>query len=130
MSEEIKNIERKIKFTTSDGEREIKLASTPYPYLQSAGKVVLKFTASEEDAAFTTLAELKNNVGAIEYLEDDEVKATYEDYTCSASGFVCGYQDGHYDVSLLRKDAQQIAIEKNAADIEYVAIMSGVELEG
>lgn len=127
---ESSEIKKTIKFTTPEGEREISLLSTPYPYLQNADVVVLKMTASESDVNFSTLVELKNNTGAIRYLEEDDEKAVYEDYTCGASGFVCGYQDGRYDVSLKRKDAKQIAIEKNAADIEYVAIMSGVELEG
>ena len=137
MSEEMNTTEtteitepvKSIKYTTTDGEKILKVASTPYPYLQSADKVVLRFSVAEADASSAEIEDLKNNTGVIEYLEDGEAKASYENYTCGVDGLVYGYDSGTYSVSLLRKDSKQVAIEKNTSDIEYLAIMSGVELE-
>lgn len=128
-NEEIKEVTKLIKYTTLSGEKALKVASTPYPYLQSADKVVLRFSVTEADASSVEIEDLKNNTGVIEYLEDGEVKASYENYTCGSDGLVYGYDSGTYSVSLLRKDSKQVAIEKNTSDIEYLAIMSGVELE-
>lgn len=127
---EIKEVTKIIKYTTVDGERTLKVSSTPYPYLQSADKVVLKISVSEADAKSTDIEELKNNTGVIEYMEDDEVKAFFENYTCGSDGLIYGYDSGMYSVSLLRKDATKAAVEKNTSDIEYIAIMNGIELEG
>ena len=127
---EIKEVTKTIKYTTVDGEKTLKVSSTPYPYLQSADKVVLKFSVSESDAKSADVEDLKNNTGAIEYYEDDELKASYENYTCGSDGLIYGYDSGMYSVSLLRKDAVKAAVEKNASDIEYIAIMNGIELEG
>lgn len=129
-NEEIKEVTKTIKYTTADGEKTLKVSSTPYPYLQNADKVVLKISVSEADAKSTDIEDLKNNTGVIEYMEDDELKASFENYTCGSDGLIYGYDSGMYSVSLLRKDAKQAAIEKNASDIEYLAIMGGVELEG
>lgn len=125
----IKEVTKTIKYTTADGEKVLKVASTPYPYLQSADKVVLKLSVFEEDAKSADIENFKNNTGAIEYYEDDDLKASYENYTCGSDGLVYGYDSGMYSVSLLRKDATQVALEKNKADIEYVALMSGIDLE-
>ena len=127
---EIKEVTKLIKYTTLSGEKALKVTSTPYPYLQSAGKVVLKISVSEGDAKSTDIEELKNNTGVIEYYEDDELKASYENYTCGSDGLIYGYDSGMYSVSLLRKDAVKAAVEKNASDIEYIAIMNGIELDG
>lgn len=127
---EIKEVTKLIKYTTTTGEKTLKVASTPYPYLQSADKVVLKFSVSESDAKSTDIEDLKNNTGVIEYMEDDEVKASFENYTCGLDGLIYGYDSGMYSVSLLRKDATKAAVEKNTSDIEYIAIMNGIELEG
>lgn len=126
---EVKEPVKTIKYTTAEGENILKVTSTPYPYLQSADKVVLRFSVAEADASSVEIEDLKNNTGVIEYLEDGEVKASYENYTCGSDGLVYGYDSGTYSVSLLRKDSKQVAIEKNTSDIEYLAIMSGVELE-
>lgn len=128
-NEEIKEVTKLIKYTTPTGEKTLKVASTPYPYLQSADKVVLKISVSEVDAKSTDIEDLKNNTGVIEYMEDGEVKASFENYTCGSDGLIYGYDSGMYSVSLLRKDAMQVALEKNKADIEYVALMSGIDLE-
>ena len=127
---EIKEVTKTIRYTTVDGEKTLKVSSTPYPYLQSADKVVLKFSVSESDAKSADVEELKNNTGVIEYYEDDELKASYENYTCGSDGLIYGYDSGMYSVSLIRKDAVKAAVEKNASDIEYIAIMNGIELEG
>ena len=127
---EIKEVTKTIKYTTVDGEKTLKVSSTPYPYLQSADKVVLKFSVSESDAKSADVEDLKNNTGVIEYYEDDELKASYENYTCGSDGLIYGYDSGIYSVSLLRKDAVKADVEKNTSDIEYIAIMNGIELEG
>ena len=127
---EIKEVTKTIRYTTVDGEKTLKVSSTPYPYLQSAEKVVLKFSVSESDAKSADVEDLKNNTGVIEYYEDDELKASYENYTCGSDGLIYGYDSGMYSVSLIRKDAVKAAVEKNASDIEYIAIMNGIELEG
>ena len=127
---EIKEVTKTIKYTTVDGEKTLKVSSTPYPYLQSADKVVLKFSVSESGAKSADVEDLKNNTGVIEYYEDDELKASYENYTCGSDGLIYGYDSGMYSVSLLRKDAVKAAVEKNKSDIEYIAIMNGIELEG
>ena len=127
---EIKEVTKTIRYTTVDGEKTLKVSSTPYPYLQNADKVVLKFSVSESDAKSADVEELKNNTGVIEYYEDDELKASYENYTCGSDGLIYGYDSGMYSVSLIRKDAVKAAVEKNASDIEYIAIMNGIELEG
>ena len=127
---EIKEVTKIIRYTTVDGEKILKVSSTPYPYLQSADKVVLKFSVSESDAKSADVEDLKNNTGVIEYYEDDELKASYENYTCGSDGLIYGYDSGMYSVSLLRKDAVKAAVEKNTSDIEYIAIMNGIELEG
>ena len=125
---EIKEVTKTIKYTTVDGEKTLKVSSTPYPYLQSADKVVLKFSVSESDAKSSDVEDFKNNTGVIEYYEDDELKASYENYTCGSDGLIYGYDSGMYSVSLLRKDTIKAAVEKNASDIEYIAIMNGIEL--
>ena len=127
---EIKEVTKLIKYTTTTGEKTLKVASTPYQYLQSTDKVVLKFSVSESDAKSADVEELKNNTGVIEYYEDDELKASYENYTCGSDGLIYGYDSGMYSVSLLRKDAVKATVEKNTSDIEYIAIMNGIELEG
>ena len=127
---EIKEVTKTIKYTTVDGEKTLKVSSTPYPYLQSADKVVLKFSVSESQAKSADVEDLNNNTGVIEYYEDDELKASYENYTCGSDGLIYGYDSGMYSVSLLRKDAVKAAVEKNTSDIEYIAIMNGIELEG
>ena len=88
---EVKEPVKTIKYTTKDGEKTLKVSSTPYPYLQSADKVVLKITVSEADAKSTDIEDLKNNTGVIEYMEDDEVKASFENYTCGSDGLIYGY---------------------------------------
>ena len=88
---EVKEPVKIIKYTTKDGEKTLKVSSTPYPYLQSADKVVLKITVSEADAKSTDIEDLKNNTGVIEYMEDDEVKAFFENYTCGSDGLIYGY---------------------------------------
>ena len=127
---EIKEVTKLIKYTTLSGEKTLKVSSTPYPYLQSADKVILKISVSEADAKSTDIEDLKNNTGVIEYYEDDELKASYENYTCGSDGLIYRYDSGMYSVSLLRKDATKAAVEKNTSDIEYIAIMNGIELEG
>lgn len=127
---EIKEVTKLIKYTTTTGEKTLKVASTPYPYLQSTDKVVLKISVSEADAKSTDIEDLKNNTGVIEYYEDDELKASFENYTCGLDGLIYGYDSSMYSVSLLRKDATKAAVEKNTSDIEYIAIMNGIELEG
>lgn len=128
-NEEIKEVTKLIKYTTLSGEKSLKVASTPYPYLQSADKVVLRFSVAEVDALSVEIEDLKNNTGVIEYLEDGEVKASYENYTCGSDGLVYGYDSGTYAVSLMRKDAVKVAVEKNTSDIAYIAIMNGIEME-
>ncbi len=111
-------------------DKELKVASEPYAYLQNqaTGWVVLKFSISEEDATFNEIAQLKGNQGDIQYFEDGELKDVFEGHTCGAGGFVCNYANGTYSVELQRKDANTAAIEQNAADIAYLALMSGVEM--
>lgn len=127
---DVKEPAKTINYTTKDGEKTLKVSSTPYPYLQSADKVVLKISVSEADAKSTDIEDLKNNTGVIEYYEDDELKASYENYTCGSDGLIYGYDSGMYSVSLLRKDATKAAVDKNTSDIEYIAIMNGIELDG
>lgn len=128
-NEEIKEVTKLIKYSTLSGEKTLKVASTPYPYLQSADKVVLRFSVSEVDASSADIEELKNNTGLIGYYENDELKASYENYTCGSDGLVYGYDSGIYAVSLMRKDAVKVAVEKNTSDIAYIAIMNGIEME-
>ena len=128
-NEEIKEVTKLIKYSTLSGEKTLKVASAPYPYLQSADKVVLRFSVAEADALSVNIENLKNNTGVIEYYEDDELKASYENYTCGSDGLVYGYDSGIYAVSLMRKDAVKVAVEKNTSDIAYIAIMNGIEME-
>ncbi len=111
-------------------DKELKVATEPYAYLQNqaTGRVVLKFSVREEDATFDEIAELKGNMGDIAYLEDGIQKNVFEGHTCGSGGFVCNYAGGTYSVELRRKDANTAAIEQNAADIAYLALMSGVEM--
>lgn len=128
-NEEIKEVTKLIKYSTLSGEKTLKVASTPYPYLQSADKVVLRFSVSEVDASSADIEELKNNTGLIGYYENDELKVSYENYTCGSDGLVYGYDSGIYAVSLMRKDAVKVAVEKNTSDIAYIAIMNGIKME-
>lgn len=126
---EVKEMEKTIRYATTEGEKILKVASTPYPYLQSADKVVLRFSVAEVDASSAAIEDLKNNTGLIGYYENDELKASYENYTCGSDGLVYGYDSGIYAVSLMRKDAVKVAVEKNTSDIAYIAIMNGIEME-
>jgi hypothetical protein len=129
-------MQKKIKF----GNTEI-IVKNCYPFKYSTGKIVLRVTANEADADEATLKMLKNNTAPIEYyetvdsvdeegntIEGDEfvLKNTYEGY--ETGEYVSSYKDGVYEVEVTRLGETEKAIKQNAADIEYLALMAGVEL--
>lgn len=129
-------MQKKIKF----GNTEIKVTNV-YPFKYSGGKVVLRVSASEADTDEATLKLLKTNTAPIEYYEtvdkvDEEgnvtegtefvLKATYEGY--ESGEYVSSYANGVYEAEVTRLGETEKAVKQNTADIEYIAVMSGVDL--
>lgn len=129
-------MQKKIKFGTT----EIKVTNV-YPFKYSSGKVVLRVSASEQDTDEATLKLLKTNTAPIEYYEtvdtvDEEgnitestefvLKNTYEGY--ESGEYVSSYANGVYEAEVTRLGETEKAVKQNTADIEYIAVMSGVDL--
>jgi hypothetical protein len=129
-------MQKKIKF----GSTEIKVTNV-YPFKYSSGKIVLRVSASEKDTDEATLKLLKDNTLAIEYYEtidtvdddgntiegtDFELKNTYEGY--ETGEYVSSYKDGVYEVEVTRLGETEKAIKQNTSDIEYIALMSGIDI--
>jgi hypothetical protein len=129
-------MQKKIKFGTTEI-----LVTNVYPFKYSSGKIVLRVSASETDTDEATLKLLKDNQLAIEYYEtvdtiDDEgntiegdefiLKATYEGY--ETGEYVESYKDGVYEVEVTRLGETEKAIKQNTSDIEYIALMSGIDI--
>lgn len=129
-------MQKKIKF----GATEIKVTDA-YPFKYSSGKVVLRVLAREEDADEATLKLLKDNVSPIKYYEtvdttDEEgnliegtefvLKNTYEGY--ESDEYVSSYANGVYEAEITRLGETEKTVKQNTADIEYLAVMSGVDL--
>lgn len=129
-------MQKKIKF----GATEIKVTSV-YPFKYSSGKVVLRVSAREEDTDEATLKLLKDNAAPIKYYEtvdtqDEEgniiegtefiLKHTYEGY--ESGEYVSSYKDGVYEVEVTRLGEIERTVRQTAADVEYLAVMSGVNL--
>lgn len=132
---------QKIKFTVNNEQKEIEVKGV-YPYLinPSAGKVVLRIAASEEDATFDDLQALKNNESGIielyervanpetgELSDSYELKDTYTDYD---SGEVhIDYKDGQYQAEVTRVDGMVKQLRQLRADLDYMAAMADIPLE-
>ena len=129
-------MQKKIKF----GNTEI-IVKNVYPFKYSSGKVVLRVSASEADTDEATLKLLKTNTAPIEYYEtvdtvDEEgnitegtefvLKNTYEGY--ESGEYVSSYANGVYEAEVTRLGETEKAVKQNTADIEYIAVMSGVDL--
>lgn len=129
-------MQEKIKF----GNTEIKVINV-YPFKYSSGKVVLRVSASEADTDEATLKLLKTNTAPIEYYEtvdkvDEEgnvtegtefvLKNTYDGY--ESGEYVSSYANGVYEAEVTRLGETEKAVKQNTADIEYIAVMSGVDL--
>jgi hypothetical protein len=128
-------MQKKIKF----GNTEIKVTNC-YPFKYSSGKVVLRVSASETDTDEATLKLLKTNTLPIEYYEtadtlDEEgnladgdfvLRATYEGY--ETGEYVESYKDGVYEAEVTRLGETEKAIKQNASDIEYLALMSDIDI--
>lgn len=133
-------MQRKIKF----GNTEI-LVLEAYPYNITPGdrypRVVLRVSAREEDTDEETLKLLKTNTLPIEYYEtvdtrDEEgniiegtefvLKNTYEGY--DSGEYVSKYRDGVYEVEVTRLGEIQRTVLQTAADVAFLACMSGVNL--
>ncbi len=120
----------------SYGENRIKVTSLyPYRYDYGKGRTVLRIDIPEANITLEQLAELKANTGAVDYYEDDALKASYEGYTAD---FTYTYSNGNYSVELqhvgemeteliaLRKQLAQVAnmAEQAVADAAYASIMA------
>lgn len=129
-------MQKKIKFGTI----EIKVTNV-YPFKYSSGKVVLRVSASEADTDEATLKILKTNTAPIEYYETEDtvdeegnviegtefvLKNTYEGY--ESGEYVSSYSNGVYEAEVTRLGETEKAVKQNTADIEYLAVMSGVDL--
>ena len=129
-------MQKKIKF----GNTEI-MATNCYPFKYSNGKVVLRVSASEADTNEATLKLLKTNTSPIEYYETVDIvnedgtvtegteftlKNTYEGY--ESGEYVSSYKDGIYEAEVTRLNETEKAVKQNSANIEYLAIMNGIEL--
>lgn len=129
-------MQRKIKF----GNTEI-MVTNCYPFKYSNGKVVLRVSASEADTNEATLKLLKTNTAPIKYYETVDnvnedgtvtegtefaLKNTYEGY--ESGEYVSSYKDGIYEAEVTRLDETEKAVKQNSANIEYLAIMNGIEL--
>ena len=124
------NVTKKIAF---DG-KEI-IVEGCYPYVESSqtGKVVLVISADESEGV--TEADLhalvENESGIIEYFEKPEggsfeLKNTYTDYN---SGEIrTSYANGRYEARVTRLGKFEKQQLQNAADIAFVAAMTGVDL--
>lgn len=113
---------KKIKF--GDSEIIVKQAY-PYRYDYGKGKQVLRIEILEENISLAQLEALKANGDAVEYYIDDALKARYEGYTAD---FSYGYANATYSVEMQRVGDVELAVQQNTADIEYLSMMSGVEL--
>lgn len=129
-------MQKKIKF----GNTEIKVTDV-YPFKYSSGKVVLRVSAREEDTDEATLKLLKTNTAPIKYYEtvdmQDEdgniiegtefvLKNTYDGY--ESGEYVSSYANGVYEAEVTRLGETEKAVKQNTADIEYLAVMSGLDL--
>lgn len=129
-------MQKKIKF----GNTEI-IVKNVYPFKYSSGKVVLRVSASEADTDEATLKLLKTNTAPIKYYEtvdtvDEDgnvtegtefvLKNTYEGY--ESGEYVSSYANGVYEAEVTRLGETEKAVKQNTADIEYIAVMSGVDL--
>lgn len=122
------------------GETEL-IVENVYPYMYTSGKVVLRVAAKEENVTEADLKKLKDNQLPIVYYEqavnmDDEgnvtetsdwvEKITYDGY--STGEYVSSYADGKYSCEITRLGETEKAVKQNTANIEYLSIISGVEL--
>lgn len=129
-------MQKKIKF----GNTEI-IVKNVYPFKYSSGKVVFRVSASEADTDEATLKLLKTNTAPIKYYEtvdtvDEDgnvtegtefvLKNTYEGY--ESGEYVSSYANGVYEAEVTRLGETEKAVKQNTADIEYIAVMSGVDL--
>lgn len=129
-------MQRKIKF----GNTEIKVTNV-YPFKYSNGKVVLRVSAREEDTDEATLKLLQTNTAPIEYYETEDtvdeegnliegtefvLKNTYEGY--ESGEYVSSYANGVYEVEVTRMGETEKTVKQNTADINYLAVISGVDL--
>ena len=129
-------MQKKIKF----GNTEI-IVKNVYPFKYSSGKVVLRVSESDTDTDEATLKLLKTNTAPIEYYEtvdkvDEEgnvtegtefvLKNTYDGY--ESGEYVSSYANGVYEAEVTHLGEIEKAVKQNTADIEYIAVMSGVDL--
>lgn len=133
-------MQRKIKF----GNTEI-LVLNAYPHNLTPGDrrpfVVFEISAREEDTNEETLKLLKDNTGPIEYYEtidtvDEEgnviegtefvLKHTYDGY--DSGEYVSKYRNGVYEVEVTRLGEIERTVRQTAADVAFLACMSGVNL--
>lgn len=122
------------------GDKEI-IVENVYPYMYTSGKVVLRVAAKEGNVTEADLKKLKDNQLPIVYSEqtvnmDDDgnitetgewvEKNTYDNYTTGE--YVSSYENGIYSCEVTRLGEMEQAVKQNTANIEYLSIMSGVEL--
>lgn len=112
-----------------------------YAYKYSNGKVVLRVMADENKVTEADMKLLKDNKFAIDYYEQEVLtdpetntsttgdwvkKITYENYI--SGEYVSSYQNGQYTAEVTRLGELEMAVQQNAADIQFLAIMASVEL--
>lgn len=103
---------------TYGNERIRVLSLYPYRYDYGKGRTVLRIDIPEENVTLEQLAALKANTGAVDYYEDDVLKASYEGFTAD---FTYTYSGGSYSVELQRVGETEAAVLANAAEIRRVS---------
>lgn len=111
---------KKIVFGTTEVE-----VTNCYAFRYTDDRVVLRFECPNATGVESNIRLLESNTNPIQYFEDSELKVTYDNYL---GDLTYNYINGVYSVELARLSAVEIAMNKTVADIEYLSIMTGVEL--
>lgn len=93
------------------------IVNNAYAFRYSEHRTVLRIDVADVSATFDDIMLLKANTLPIQYFEDEVLKMSYEDYTGECTVM---YSSGVYSIELTKLSDTDLAIKKNADDINTV----------
>lgn len=110
-----------------DDEEVVVQSCEPYQEDYGKGALILEIKIHEDNITQAQLDKLKAKPECISYYRDGVLKNTYDGYT---AGYTCFYDDqtGIYFVRLRFMGEFEHEVKQNTANIDFLAIMAGVEL--
>ena len=94
-----------------------------YSYTYNAMKTVLKLTINETDHSFAEIEQLKNNIGDISYIVDNEVRSIYSGYEYPDKGFNCNYSDGVFELELTQSGSLDVRVTALEEAVEAIMMI-------